>query len=135
MTAAEIDAFMDQVFPQARALGWTIDEVGDRRAVVRLPVGEHHLRPGDTVSGPTLMTLADTAMFFAVLATVGPVALAVTTHLGMDFLRRAGGGELVARADILKLGRRLAVGHVVIHADGEPEPVAQASVTYALPPG
>jgi uncharacterized protein (TIGR00369 family) len=134
MTADDIERLVDEQFPQARGLGWRIDEVGSRFARVSLPAGREHLRPGDTVSGPTLMALADTATWFALLATLGPLTLAVTTHMSIDFLRRPRAGELVARADLVKVGRRLVVGNVRIHRVGESEPVAQASVTYALPP-
>lgn len=135
MTAAEIERFVDETFPQARSLGWVIDAVAHRRATVRLPVADHHLRPGGTVSGPTLMALADTAMYFAVLASIGPVELAVTTNLNINFLRRPSPDhDVVADAEILKLGARLAVGQVTIASEGEDEPVAHATVTYSIPP-
>lgn len=134
MTADEIERLVDQHFPQARGLGWRIDEVGPGFAQISLQAGREHLRPGDTVSGPTLMALADTATWFALLATLGPLALAVTTHMSIDFLRRPHAGQLIARADLVKVGKRLVVGNVRIHHAGDSEPVAQASVTYALPP-
>ncbi|MFW5876176.1 MAG: PaaI family thioesterase [Myxococcota bacterium] len=134
MDAAAIEAFLSEHFPQA--IGFVrIEDVADNRVHVRLPIGEQHLRPGGTVSGPSLMTLADTAMYFLVLAHVGPVALAVTTHLSMDFLRRPQPEvDVLGTADLLKLGRRLAVGTVTLRSEGDPAPVAHASVTYALPP-
>jgi len=135
MTAAEIERFIDETFPKARSLGWVIDAVAHRRATVRLPVADHHLRPGGTVSGPTLMALTDTAMYFALLASIGPVALAVTTNLNINFLRRPSPDhDVVAEAEILKLGARLAVGQVTIASEGEDEPVAHATVTYSIPP-
>lgn len=148
MTPEEIERFVDQTFPQARTLAWRIESTAHRRATVSLAVVRDHLRPGDTVSGPTLMSLADTAMYFAVLASIGPVALTVTTNLSINFLRKPGGGELVADAEILKLGARLAVGQVLIRTregsaaspavdddpSGDPTLVAHATVTYSIPP-
>lgn len=134
LNAEEIEALMDEEFPQARALGWVIESVGDGRARVALDVAERHLRPGPSVSGPTLMALADTAMYFAVLGVIGREPLAVTTDLHMHFLRRCAGGALVAEAEILKQGRRLIVGLVHIAPAGGGPPVAHATVTYSVPP-
>jgi uncharacterized protein (TIGR00369 family) len=92
------------------------------------------LRPGGTLSGPTLMTLADTAMYFLLLTHLGPVALAVTTSLSIDFLRKPEPRDLTARCELRKLGKALAVGHVVMRSLGDPRPVAQANVTYSIPP-
>ncbi len=134
LCAAEIERLMDRVFPQARAVGWQLEHVSEGRARVLLPLTTQHLRPGPSVSGPTLMTLADTAMYFAVLATLGEEPLAVTTSLHIDFLRRMGEGVVAADAEILKLGRSLVVGRVIMSpADGGP-PIAHASVTYSVPP-
>lgn len=134
MTAQQIEQFMDQQFPQARGLGCTIESVGEGKACLRLAAEHRHLRPGDTVSGPTLMTLADTAMFFAILGELGPVALAVTTNLNINFLRRVGTGDLLAEAELLKLGKRLAVGAVHIKRADDNALVAHATLTYSLPP-
>ena len=100
---------------------------------LRLPFDERYLRPGEAISGPTLFTLADTALFGAVLSLIGEQPMAVTTDLTMHFLRRAGRADLIAEARILKHGRRLAVGEVHIYSDGESRPVAHASGSYALP--
>ncbi|MCB2095913.1 MAG: PaaI family thioesterase [Rhodobacteraceae bacterium] len=103
---------------------------------VKLNVGDRHLRPGGTVSGPTMFSLADVAIYLAILARIGPVALAVTTSASIDFLRKpAAGVDLVATARILKLGRVLAVGDVLIYSEGGTDPVARASMTYSIPPG
>ena len=134
MTAAEIEAFLEERFPQARAFAPSIEALSPGRLVLRLPVGERHLRPGGTVSGPTMMTLADTATYFLILAHLGPVELAVTTHLSIDFLRRPEPVDLLAEAELLKLGRRLAVGRVTLRSDGDPRVIAHASLTYAIPP-
>lgn len=133
MSAAELDEFLHREFPQIDEHRFRIEEVGARFARVRLPFAERYLRPGGTVSGPTLMTLADTAMYVAVLAAIGPVPLAVTTNLSINFLRRPRPADLVAEARLLKLGKRLAVGDVALYSDGEPDMVAHATLTYSLP--
>ena len=102
---------------------------------IRLKVSERHLRPGGTVSGPSMFALADVAVYLAVLAMIGPQALAVTTNCSIDFMRKpAAGVDLVAECRLLKLGRVLAVGDVLIHSDGNDAPVARASLTYSIPP-
>ncbi len=133
MTIAELDRFLADHFPQAQGFG-VVEELGEHRTRLRLPFDASQLRPGGTISGPTLMALADTAMYFLVLASVGPVALAVTTSLNMTFLRRPAPRDVIAEVRRLKLGRRLAVGDVLIYSEDDPAPVAHAVVTYALPP-
>jgi len=133
MTAAELDAFLHREFPQVDGQGYRVEEMRDRFARLRLPFHEGHLRPGGTVSGPTLMSLADTAMYVVVLAMIGEVPLAVTTSLNINFMRRPGPVDVIADARILKLGRRLAVGDVALYSDGDPEMVAHATLTYSIP--
>ena len=133
MTADEIKAFMQEVFPQAR-MPVEIEELRDGFVRIRAGVSERYLRPGGTVSGPTLMTIADTAMYYLVLGMIGPVALALTTNLNMNFLRAPKLADVIAEAEMLKLGKRLAVGQVTIYSDGSDEPVAHATVTYSIPP-
>lgn len=135
LDAAAIERLMDETFPQSRGLGWVLASVGGGAATVRLPIRDDHLRPGPSVSGPTLMALADTAMFFAVLGEIGPAVLAVTTSLNINFMRGCARGELVAHARLLKLGKRLAVGEVSIRAEGSDDLIAHATLTYSLPPG
>lgn len=91
LAAAQLQEFLVREFPFTNM---QVEAVGDGQARVRMPVLPRHLRPGGTVSGPTLMTLADTAMYMALLGEIGLVALAVTTSLTINFLRRpaAGGG-------------------------------------------
>lgn len=134
MSAEQIEQFIDSSFPQARGLGFAIESVGDGKARLRVAAGEKHLRPGGTVSGPTLMALADTAMYLAILAEIGPVALAVTTNLNINFLRRSGPGDILADAELLKLGKRLAVGAVSIRRADDDAIVAHATLTYSIPP-
>jgi uncharacterized protein (TIGR00369 family) len=96
-------------------------------------VGDDSIRPGGTVSGPTMFMLADTALYIAVLASIGPKALAVTTNMSINFLRKPAVKDLIADCRLLKLGTRLAVGEVAIYSDGEAEPVAHATGTYSIP--
>jgi uncharacterized protein (TIGR00369 family) len=93
------------------------------------------LRPGGTVSGPSIFALADVAVYLALLAMIGPEALAVTTNASVDFLRKpAAGVDLIAECRLLKVGRVLAIGDVLIHSEGTVEPVARANLTYSIPP-
>lgn len=100
---------------------------------LRLPFDERYLRPGDAISGPTVFTLADTALFGAVLSMIGEQPMAVTADMNLHFLRRAGRADLFAQAQILKLGRRLAVGEVALFSGDDARPVAHAVGSYALP--
>jgi len=134
MDLAELQAFLPTEFPQV-ADDFAIEAVAPMSARVRLKVAERHLRPGGTVSGPSIFALADVAIYIALLAMIGPVALAVTSSASVDFLRKpAAATDLLAEARLLKLGRVLAVGDVLIRSDGQPAPVARASLTYAIPP-
>ena len=99
----------------------------------RLKVGPESLRPGGTVSGPAMFALADVTIYLAVLAIIGPRKLAVTTNCSIDFMRKPSPGDLRAEGRILKMGRRLAVGDVLIFSSEFSEPVARASMTYSLP--
>lgn len=124
----------------ARDFGQVAEELVVERAdaagvTLRLRVGERHLRPGGTVSGPSMFGLADVALYLAILSRLGPVALAVTTNASMDFMRKpAAGRDVRAEARLLKLGRVLAVGDALLFSDGSAEPVARASMTYSIPP-
>jgi len=134
MTAEEVSALLDREFPQVSD-HFTIEDLDEMRIRVRLNVGEAHLRPGGTVSGPSIFALADVAIYMAVLAMIGPKALAVTTNCSIDFMRKpAAQTDLVAECRLLKLGRALAVGEVLVFSDGRAEPVARASLTYSIPP-
>ncbi|MET4126917.1 PaaI family thioesterase [Roseovarius sp. MBR-6] len=134
MTADELTEFLAREFPQVAA-DFAIEDVGARRIKVRLVVGERHLRPGGTVSGPSIFALADVAVYLALLAMIGPEALAVTTNASVDFLRKpAAGVDLIAECRLLKVGRVLAIGDVLIHSEGTVEPVARANLTYSIPP-
>lgn len=134
MDAAELSAFLDREFPQVSG-DFAIERLTADGIVMRLKVGDRHLRPGGTVSGPNIFALADVAVYLAILARIGPVALAVTTGGGIDFLRKPEAGrDLIGEARILKLGRVLAVGDVLIRSEGQEAPVARANMTYSIPP-
>lgn len=133
MTREEVAAFLDAEFPQIRRR-FALDAVTDEGVRMSLVAGDAQLRPGGTVSGPTLFALADAAFYAATLSRVGPEALAVTTHASIDFMRRPAPGTITAEARILKLGRTLCVGDVLLFAEGSDGPVAHATMTYALPP-
>ena len=133
MTAEEVQAFMRKVFPQA-PLRVEFEAVEDGYIRLRAPTTERYLRPGGTISGPAMMTLADNAMYYLVLIMIGPVALALTTNLNINFLRAPKLGDLIIEAKMLKLGKRLAVGEVTIRSDGSDDVVAHATVTYSIPP-
>ncbi len=134
LTVEELNAFLVRVFHQV-ANDFRVEAVGPRSATMRLIVQDHHLRPGGTVSGPAMFGLADVAMYIVTLAQIGPKALAVTTNCSIDFMRKPKAAcDLLAEARLLKLGRSLAIGDVLLFSEGEPEPVARASLTYSLPP-
>ncbi|MEN8893801.1 PaaI family thioesterase [Planktotalea arctica] len=134
LDAAALSDIMRTEFSQV-AEDFVIEEVIPMQVRVRLPVAERHLRPGGTISGPAMFTLADVSIYLATMAMIGPVTLAVTTNCSIDFMRKpAAGVDLIATARLLKLGRLLAVGDVMIHSDGMDAPVARASLTYAIPP-
>lgn len=133
MTIDDLTAFMAAAFPRWDRTGITFEHAEHRRVRLRMKTGERSLRPGGTVSGPTMFMLADTALYAAVLASVGPKALAVTTNVSINFLRKPPPRDLIAECRLLKLGRRLAVGDVTIFSEGEDEPVAQATGAYAIP--
>jgi uncharacterized protein (TIGR00369 family) len=134
MTADDLHTFLAAEFPQVKS-DFVIEEVRDMGIRVRLKVEERHLRPGGTVSGPTMFSLADVSVYLAILAMIGPKALAVTTNCSIDFMRKpAAGADLIADCTLLKLGRVLAVGDLLIHSDGVEAPVARATLTYSILP-
>ncbi len=134
MDATDLQAFLARDFGQV-AEDFTVDRVSPEELVLRLKVAGRHLRPGGTVSGPSMFGLADVAMYLAILARIGPVALAVTTNCSIDFMRKPESGrDVLAVARVLKLGRALAVGDVMLYSEGKSEPVARAGLTYSIPP-
>ena len=131
VTKAELSEFLKQEFPQNKC---TIDSMGTRSATVRHEIGASELRPGGTVSGPVMMTVADVALYVAILAEIGIVPLAVTTSLNFNFMRKpASDRAIIGVCKMLKIGRTLAVGEVTLYSEGQEEPVAHAVGTYAIP--
>lgn len=131
-TLEEIQAFLLEEFPQINV---ALEQIDRRRSRVRQPIDHSHLRPGGTVSGPTMMALADVAAYVAIFTEIGIVPLAVTTSLTINFLNKpAADRDLVADGELLKVGSRLVVAEVRIYSEGEPQLLAQASVTYSIPP-
>ena len=135
MGVAELEEFLQREFPQAFSHGDISIETADgRTSLLRQRYSDRMLRPGGTVSGPTLMALADFAMYVVLLSAIGPVALAVTTNLNINFLRKGQPGQdVVAVAKLLKLGRRLAVGEVTLLSGTSPDPIAHVTSTYSIP--
>ncbi|RVT84450.1 PaaI family thioesterase [Rhodobacteraceae bacterium CCMM004] len=135
MDVGALQGFLAQAFPQV-AEDFVVEAVTADTLSVALRVDDRHLRPGGTVSGPTMFALADVAMYLMVLARIGPQALAVTTSCHIDFMRKpAAGVGMRAECRLLKLGRALAVGDVLLYSEGEAAPVARAALTYSIPPG
>jgi uncharacterized protein (TIGR00369 family) len=136
LSAEELEARLAAAFPEAfKSEGApTILGVWHGGSRVRLAFAPSMLRPGDTISGPTMMMLADVAMYVAVLASIGWEPLAVTTNLNINFLRKAPPGALIAECRLIKLGRRLAVGDVSLRAEEGDDMVAHATSTYSIPP-
>ena len=136
MSVPELEQFLLREFPQVfggdRSV--TIERADGESCLVRERFHERMLRPGGTVSGPTLMALADCAMYVVLLSAIGPVGLAVTTNLNINFLRKgAAGQDVLAEARLLKLGKRLAVGEVTLMSGESPDPIAHVTATYSIP--
>lgn len=134
MQAAELEAYLADIFPQIGD-SFLVEDLKPYELRMRMPISHKHLRPGGTVSGPSMFALADVSVYAAVLAMIGREALAVTTNISMDFMRKpAADRDLVCDCKLLKLGRVLAVGECLIYSAGVDAPVARASMTYSIPP-
>lgn len=136
LSAAEVTAYLDEVFPQRHGTFPTIliEELRHRGARLRMKFGDTLVRPGGTIHGPAMFMLADLGMYAAILGTLGPVPLAVTTNLSINFLRRPAQRDMIGEVTLIKLGRRLAVGEVALVSEGETELAAHATATYSIPP-
>lgn len=133
MSASEVSNYIKDVFPQVADYGFQIEHLEIGKISVSMKIKEAHLRPGGTVSGPTMFTLADCASYLIVLAHIGKIALAVTTNLNINFISKPE-GDLVADARLLKLGKRLAVCEISIRSKATADLVAHATATYSIPP-
>jgi uncharacterized protein (TIGR00369 family) len=136
MSLAEMNAFLDREFPEIHIGGriFSVETLGFGSCTMRMAYHARNVRPGGTLSGPSMFTLADLAFYVSVLSAIGPVPLAVTTNLTINFLRKPAQKALVARCEMLKIGKRLAVGEARLFSEGEAEMVAHATGTYAIPP-
>ena len=130
----QITDLLQQHFPQIQD-EISIDSMNDQEATVRLSVNNRHLRPGNTVSGPSMFLLADVAAYIAILAQVGARTQAVTTSAHMDFLRKPQAqADIIATTKVLKIGKQLAVTDVYLYSENDSNMVARAAMTYSLPP-
>jgi uncharacterized protein (TIGR00369 family) len=133
-TIDELRAYLVEVFPEFWGSGeLRLEDLGPMTATLRLAYHPRHLRPGGTISGPTMFGLCDSALYAAILNELGPVAHAVTTNVSINFLRKPAPLDLIGKARLIKLGKRLAVGEVTLYSDGESEMVAHATGTYSIP--
>jgi acyl-coenzyme A thioesterase PaaI-like protein len=130
-TKAEVEYFMRTEFPQAKCI---VDAVGEQSATVRHAIGFDELRPGGTVSGPVLMTIADYALYVAILGEIGIVSLAVTTSLTINFMRKPSSTkDIIGKCTLLKIGKTLIVGEVSLYSEGDTKAVAHVVGTYSIP--
>ena len=136
MSLAEINMFLDREFPEIHIGGriFTVEAIGHGTCRMRMAYHERNLRPGGTLSGPSMFALADIAFYVAVLGAIGPVALAVTTNININFLNKPAPQDLIGECRMLKIGKRLAVGEVTLFSEGQADPVAHATGTYSIPP-
>ena len=134
VTKDEMMPFLEKVFPQVNGM-FGIDRLDEDLLVMRLFQNEQHLRPGGTVSGPAMFSLADVSAYVATMARIGKDALAVTTNCSIDFMRKPEAGkDVLAECRVLKLGKALSVCDVLLYSEGLSQPVARANLTYSIPP-
>lgn len=136
MRVEEFREILDARLPFARMMGLQVDYFHADHVRLRAKYNDNFLRPGGTIAGPVMMGLADAALYALILSRIGPVELAVTTNLSINFLRRPAPADLIADARMLKLGKRLAVGEVNLFSEelGSDDPVAHVTGTYSIPP-
>lgn len=140
ITVAEFNQLCQERLPFSTAMGLKLEKIDEAGVQMRAMYSKDFLRPGGTISGPVLMALGDAAMYALVLSRIGPVELAVTTNLSINFLRKPNPGDVIANARMLKLGKRLAVGEVSLYSEHSnsdvnlTEPVAHVTATYSIPP-
>ena len=133
MTKESLDKFLSKEFPQV-SKNFKILDVSNQSFSMLMYITEEHLRPGGTVSGPTMFLLADVSFYLSILSKIGPESLAVTTNCSIDFLRKPSEKNLYSQNRILKIGKSLCVGDVLIYSVDLKDPVAHASLTYSIPP-
>ena len=135
ITLADFAAIADERLPFAALMGLQLEHISTKYVLMRAVYRDEFLRPGGTIAGPVMMGLADAAMYALVLGRIGPVELAVTTSLNINFLRKPAPGDVLARASGLKFGKRLAIGEISLYSETSPDDlVAHATATYSIPP-
>ncbi len=133
MTKNNFTDFLEKEFPHVNK-NFKILDISENNFSMLMKITSEHLRPGGTVSGPTMFLLADVTFYLATLNIIGPKSLTVTTNCSINFLRKPNEKDLISKARVLKLGKTLSVGDVLIYSEGINEPVAHASLTYSIPP-
>ena len=132
MSKLDIEKFLKKEFPQV-SKKIEIINLNPGSISVLMHINNEHLRPGGTVSGPTMFLLADVSFYLATLSLIGPKGLTVTTNCSINFLKKPTHANLISESRVLKIGKTLSVGDVLIYSEGVKEPVAHASLTYAIP--
>jgi uncharacterized protein (TIGR00369 family) len=132
LDAEQVQKFLEEVWPGSTS-AYEIEHIGNRTARLRMQYTPERLRPGGIISGPALMTLADCAVWVALLGDIGPEAMTVTVSLSINFFRPGRKADVIAETRLHRVGRRLATGDVLMYSEGDPDPIAQATVTYAIP--
>ena len=132
MSKIDLENFLEKEFPQV-SNNFIILNTKPNSLSMLMHISDEHLRPGGTVSGPTMFLLADVSFYLATLSMIGPKSLTVTTNCSINFLRKPNISDLISETRVLKIGKTLSVGDVLIYSNGIKEPVAHASLTYSIP--
>ena len=132
MSKVDLENFLEKEFPQVSS-NFKILNTKPNSLSMLMHISDEHLRPGGTVSGPTMFLLADVSFYLATLSIIGPKSLTVTTNCSINFLRKPNISDLIRETRVLKIGKTLSVGDVLIYSKGIKEPVAHASLTYSIP--
>ena len=132
MSKVDLENFLAKEFPQVSS-NFKILNTKPNSLSMLMHISDEHLRPGGTVSGPTMFLLADVSFYLATLSIIGPKSLTVTTNCSINFLRKPNISDLISETRVLKIGKTLSVGDVLIYSKGIKEPVAHASLTYSIP--
>ena len=132
MSKIDLEKFLEKEFPQV-SNNFKILNTKPNSLSMLMHISDEHLRPGGTVSGPTMFLLADVSFYLATLSIIGPKSLTVTTNCSINFLRKPNISDLISESRVLKIGKTLSVGDVLIYSEGIKEPVAHASLTYSIP--
>ena len=132
MSKVDLENFLEKEFPQV-SNNFKILNTKPNYLSMLMHISDEHLRPGGTVSGPTMFLLADVSFYLATLSIIGPKSLTVTTNCSINFLRKPNISDLISETRVLKIGKTLSVGDVLIYSKGIKEPVAHASLTYSIP--